>query len=171
MSQDNPVAEATISDEELELDLTPDGTESEDELKQKLANAEKAKKQILARARKAETELKAHKDAQIPTAEPVQQSSVTDDTIWKIAEYIQQGYTRQDAEFIQKNGGDEALKDPNSLVSLALKTVREQRAAERAASEVNTTSGMTDIERKYTTEQLQNMTAAELEKILPRADS
>jgi len=51
MSDTTTGAEAIIPDEELELDLTPTGTETEAELAQRLANAEKAKKQILARAR------------------------------------------------------------------------------------------------------------------------
>jgi hypothetical protein len=94
-----------------------------------------------------------------------------DEKIWEVAEMIQQGYTKADAEFIQKNGGREALKDPNSYVSVALKTLQEQRRAEAASSETNTSSGMTDIERKYTPEQLKNMTAEELAKILPHASA
>lgn len=168
MDEDPQAAEATISDEELELDLTPDGSETEDELKTKLANAEKAKKQILARARKAEAEAKALKEAAKP--EPEAEAKPTDDDkLWEIAEMIQEGYTRKDAEFIQKNGGRDALKDPASYVAVAMANIKEQRRAENAAS-MTDTSGGSAIERKYTQEQLQNMTAEELEKLLPHAE-
>lgn len=168
MSEEDQVAEATISDEELELDLTPDGSETEEELKLKASNAEKAKKQILARARKAEAELKALKEATAPKPE-AQAKPSDDDKLWEIAEMIQEGFTRADAEFIQKNGGREALKDPNSYVSVAVTSIKEQRRAEQAAS-MTDNSGGSAIERKYTQEQLQNMTAAELEKLLPHAE-
>lgn len=168
MDEKSQAAEAIISDEELELDLTPDGSETEDELKEKLANAEKAKKQILARARKAEAEAKALKEAAKPEPQAEAKTS-DDDKLWEIAEMIQEGYTRADAEFIQKNGGRQALNDPNSYVSVAVTNIREQRRAELAASQTDT-SGGSAIERKYTQEQLQNMSADELEKLLPHAE-
>lgn len=165
--QDISAAEATISDEQLDIDLSPTGTETLEELQQRLANAEKAKKQILARARKAEEKLKEFRPAEAP--KPAEAPNI-DEKIWEVAEMIQQGYTRADAEFIQTNGGKEALKDPNSYVSVALRALHEQRKAEQAASET-TSSGISEIERKYTPEQLKNMSIADLEKILPHADN
>lgn len=169
MSEQDPEAESTISDEELELDLNLDGTEDADELKEKLANAEKAKKQILARARKAEAENKTLKEA---TPKPAVETPVQtdDDKLWDIAELMTQGYTKSDAEFIKNNGGTAALKDPNSYVSIALKGIKEQRRAEAEASKTDDSSGMTSVERKYSPEKLATMTAEELEKILPKAD-
>lgn len=79
------------------------------------------------------------------------------------------GYSKPEVEFILRNGGRKELDDKNSYVAIALNTKREQERAEREASKTTDTSGMTEVERKYTTEQLKNMTAAELEKILPRA--
>lgn len=170
MSEQDNGAEAIISDAELEQDLTPSGTETFEELQQKLANAEKAKKQILARARKAEERLKEYKPVETPKA-PATETSI-DDRLWDVADMIRQGYTRADAEFIQKNGGSEAMKDPNSYVSVALRTLQEQRRAEQASSGTNaSTSGLSEIERKYTPEQLKNMSVAELEKILPHAEA
>jgi flagellar biosynthesis GTPase FlhF len=170
MSEQDTGAETIISDEELEQDLTPSGAETFEELQQKLANAEKAKKQILARARKAEEKLKEYKPAETPKA-PVTEPNI-DDKMWEVAEMIQQGYTRSDAEFIQKNGGSEAMKDPNSYVSVALRTLQEQRRAEQASYGTEaSTAGLSEIERKYTPEQLKNMSVEDLEKILPRADA
>ena len=165
--QDITGAEPIISDSDLEADLTPTGKETLEELQQRLTNAEKAKKQILARARKAEEKLREFRPVESP--KPAEAPNI-DEKIWEVAEMIQSGYTRSDAEFIQRNGGREALKDPNSYVSVALRTLQEQRKAESAASET-TTSGLSEIERKYTPEQLKNMSIAELEKILPHADT
>ena len=98
--QDISAAEATISDEQLDIDLSPTGTETLEELQQRLANAEKAKKQILARARKAEEKLKEFRPTEAP--KPAEEPNI-DEKIWEVAEMIQQGYTKADAEFIQKN--------------------------------------------------------------------
>jgi hypothetical protein len=167
MSEEDYGTEAIISEEELEVDITPQGEETYEELRQRLANAEKAKKQILARARKAEEKLKGYKpEAEAPVTPKEEVSN--DSKLWEIADMIQQGYTKADADFIANNGGKEALKDPNSYVSVAIRTVREQRKAEEASNATQSV-GMSEVERKYTPEQLQNMSVAELEKILPRA--
>lgn len=105
----------------------------------------------------------------ITKEEPAAQS--TDDRLWEVAELIQRGYTREDARFIQSNGGAEALKDPNSYVSAALRTIQEQRRAESEASKATMGTGQSEVERKYTDEQLRNMSAEELAKILPHAES
>ena len=160
----------TISDEELELDLNPNGSEDYDTLVQKLKNAEMAKKQILARAKKAEAERNALKEKPTEVIKETPQPPADDSKLWEVVEMAQQGYTKEDVAFILRNGGMDALKDPNSMVSIALKSVQEQRRAENAASQTSQGSGMSEIERKYTPEQLQNMTAAELAKILPHAD-
>jgi hypothetical protein len=117
----------------------------------------------------------AHKYKQRAT-EPKAQEAVArpqesiDEKIWEVADMIRQGYTKADAEFIQRNGGKKALEDANSYVAVAMRTVHEQRRAEEASSAVNSTQGQTEVERKYTPEQLKNMSVADLEKILPHAD-
>jgi hypothetical protein len=103
-----------------------------------------------------------------PKEEPIPPPN--DDRLWEVAELIQRGFTREDAKFIQNNGGAEALKDQNSYVSAALRTIQEQRRAETAASQATMGTGQSEIERKYTEEQLKNMTSEELAKILPHAD-
>lgn len=168
MSEQDPEVESTISDEELELDLELDGTEDTETLAAQLEKERTAKKQILARAKKAEAEAKALKEA---TPKPAAEAPATnDDKLWEIADLIQQGYTKSDAEFINNNGGSQALKDPNSYVSVALKGIKEQRRAEAEASKTDDSSGMSAVERKYNPEKLKSMTAEELEKILPKAD-
>ena len=173
MSIEDTGTDAIISDEELEVDQTPQGQETYEELQQRLANAEKAKKQILARARKAEEQLKGLKEphkADAPATPKVVTQPNDDSKLWEIAEMIQQGYTKSDADFIARNGGRESMQDPNSYVSIALRTLREQRTAEQASSATAQGVGMSEIERKYTPEQLKNMSVKELEAILPHAN-
>lgn len=74
-----------------------------------------------------------------------------------------QGYTDEDIAFINANGGDVN----NPYVKNALESAREQRAAEKA-SEVHS-SGQSDVEKKYSPEELRRMSTEDLEKILPRA--
>jgi len=62
------------------------------------------------------------------------------------------------------------MEDPNSLVSIAVKAKMEQKKAEEAASQTTVGQGASDVERKYTPEQLKNMSLKELEALLPKAD-
>lgn len=94
-----------------------------------------------------------------------------EDRIWEVAELIRRGYTREDAKFIQNNGGTSALNDANSYVSVALRSIQEQRRAEEEASKVSLGAGQSEVERKFTDEQLRNMSSEELAKILPHAES
>lgn len=78
------------------------------------------------------------------------------------------GYSKEEVEFIIKNGGRKALEDTNSFVSIALNTKREQAKAESAA-QIPDSSQLSEVERKFTPEQLKNMSAKELETLLPHA--
>ncbi len=80
-----------------------------------------------------------------------------------------EGYSKTDVEFIMRNGGRKSLEDKNSLTYIAIQNKKEQERAENAASKTVDTSSMSEVERKYTPEQLKNMSAKELEAILPRA--
>lgn len=155
-------ADTTISDEELELELEPDGTEDVEELKEKLAKKDKALKQVLARAKAAEAKAKATSSI---TSKEQPRLTIDDETL----DLRLDGYTRDEVEFIARNGGRKALEDKTSYVAIALNTKREQQKAEAAASQTADTSGMSEIERKYTPEMLQNMSLEELDKIVPHA--
>ncbi len=80
-----------------------------------------------------------------------------------------EGYSKQEVEWIMKNGGRKELENPNSYTSIAIRAQREQHKAEGAASQTNSTAGLSEIERKYTPEQLATMPLKELEAILPKA--
>jgi len=138
-------------------------TESPEELKIKLAEALEAKRQLTARAKTAEEELKRLRPIKKEESKPY---NILDD---EVADLILDGYTKDDVRFIMSNGGRKTLEDKNSYVSIAIQTKREQRKAEEAAGKTTDSAGQSEIERKYTPEQLKGMSRAELEKILPRA--
>jgi hypothetical protein len=80
-----------------------------------------------------------------------------------------EGYSEDQIEFIMQNGGRKVLEDKNSLVTLAIQTAREQARAEDAANRTSGASQLSEVELKFTPEQLANIPTAELEKILPHA--
>lgn len=79
------------------------------------------------------------------------------------------GYTDKEVEFISKNGGRKTLEDPNSLVSVAIKSTQEQRRAEAAASRTSNSGGAGETVSKLTIDQMNSMPLADLEKVLPKA--
>jgi hypothetical protein len=153
-----------------EMDETTEQTEETQDEQEKDWKSEALKYKAMAYKYriKAQEGEKSQPKKPISKEEPAPESD--DDRLWEVAELIQKGYTREDAKFIQSNGGKEALKDPNSYVSAALRTIQEQRRAESEASKATAGTGQSEIERKYTEEQLKNMSAEELAKILPHAD-
>lgn len=157
-------ADTIISDEELELELELDGNEDAEALKAELEKKNKIIKQVLARAKKAEAKAKAE-SSPINNNQERSKLSIDDETL----DLRLDGYTREEVEFIARNGGRKALEDKTSYVAIALNTKREQEKAERAASQTADTSGLSEFERKYTPEMLANMSVAELEKIVPKA--
>lgn len=106
------------------------------------------------------------KPEQPPKERPVAQGYDLND---EVVDLRLDGYSKSEVEFIMKNGGRKALEDSASYVSIAVNTRREQDRAEANASKVSSKSGMSEVERKYTPEQLKNMPLAELEKLVPKA--
>lgn len=122
-----------------------------------------AKNAILARAKAAEARLKEGKSGvkEINTG-----SNLSDEAL----EMRLDGYTKDEVQFVLRNGGRKVLEDKNSFVAIALQQRREQRQAEQAAAQVTQSSSqLSEVERRYTPEQMKNMTAKELEAILPKA--
>lgn len=179
MSEQDTGSEATIS-VEAELDTLREGVDDPQVLKQQLSKEAQARRQITARAIKGESEAKKEREARIKAEEELkslttkkeesqEQKPVTINND-EVVDLRLDGYSKKEVEWIMQNGGRKSLEDPNSLVSIAIKAQREQTKAEAAASAVADTSGLSEIERKYTPEQLKSMSVKELEKILPHAD-
>lgn len=132
-------------------------------LQEKIIKTTDFAKQAIARAKKAEAELKEYKDKPV---EKIQENKNTPSenklTLEDRVELRLQGYSKEDIDFIERNGGMKALE--NNLVKSALKISMEQRKAEQAIPGED--SAKSDIEKQYTKEQLENMPFAELDKIL-----
>lgn len=80
------------------------------------------------------------------------------------------GYTEAEIDLIMHNGGAKILEDKANPLVLGLQAAKEQRGAEDAASRVNDSSGLSDIERKYTEQDMRNMKKEDLEKLLPHVN-
>ena len=165
--------ESTLS-VETELDNLREGVDDPMVLKEQLRKESEARRQLTARAKAAEEKLRevraelkaASPEAPITNEQPQTQVPLNDEVV----DLRLDGYSKQEVEWIMKNGGRKVLDDPNSLVSIAIKAQREQLAADRASSDTTSTVGLSEIERKYTPEQLRNMSVKELEAILPHAN-
>lgn len=143
---------------------------------EKLAKIDEANKKLYARTKEAEgftqdsegnwVKKEITKKEETPREQITKPSDILKADEFKL---YRQGYTESEIDLIMHNGGIKALADDKSPLSLGLKVAREQRQAEEA-SQISDASGKSDIERKYTTEQLKNMTVAELDKILPHTN-
>lgn len=153
-----------MSDETYENVELEEINEEESDSPEKDWKAEALKYKAIADRRKEKLE----KVSQ-PTAQPtVERQEVTPTDILKSPEFTlhRQGYDEREIEFIMKNGGMKALEDQSSIVAIGIKTAREQRAAEDASGQVSDKSGQTEVERKYTPEQMRNMPKDELANLI-----
>lgn len=174
MSAQDLGAEATISDE-TQLDTLREGIDDPVVLKQQLAKEAEARRQLTARAKTAEQE---KRDALTKLAE-LESKHITTNTAPpmdskpleindEVVDLRLDGYSKDEVAWIMQNGGRKALEDKTSYTAIAIQAKRDQQKAEQAASQVADTAGLSEIERKYTREQLANMSVKELEAILPR---
>jgi len=149
--------------QEPELEISLDDLEDTEALKAELAKKSDAVRQLTARAKAAEELVKKSRE----TSKTVEtQAPVSTDYRDEVYDLRLDGYSREEAQFIMKNGGRKALEQ-NNYVKVAIETLREQKKAEEAIPDTDT--GKSDIERKYTPEQLEKMPMEELKKILPHA--
>lgn len=84
----------------------------------------------------------------------------------EVFDFINEGYSKEEIRFIQSNGGRKALENKDSLVSIAVKTKREQRIAEDASGKLSDKAGLSEVERKYTTEQMRAMKPEDLANLI-----
>ena len=166
MSEDYTENLDSTNETEEETVENPEGETSEE----RLARLEEQNKKLFARAKKAEGYSQDSDGNWVKKEQPKPKQTITKKPIDLDEEKFElrlQGYSKEDVNFILNNGGSDALSDKNSLVSLALSEKKKQANAENAAQQTTNTSGMSEVERKYTPEQLKNMSSKELEKILP----
>jgi len=125
-------------------------------LEAKAKQLEATNKQLYARMKKSD-ESKTLKT----TVEP--NLSEMEARLEKKLELKAQGFNDEDIKFINANGGD--INNP--YVKNALSSIKQQRDAEKA-TEIQS-SGQSDIEKKFSNDELRKMSKEELEKVLPRA--
>jgi len=149
-------------EQEQELEINLDQVDDAEALKAELAKKTEAVRQLTARAKAAEELVKKSRE----TSKPAEPQTVGTDYKDEVYDLRLDGYSREEAQFIMKNGGRKALTE-NTYVKVAIDTLRELKKAEQAIPDTDT--GKSDIERKYTPEQLEKMPMEELKKILPHA--
>ncbi len=137
---------------------------------ERLSRLEETNRKLYERTKKAEAEAKALKEK--PAISEVRASEIRPSDILKADEFklYRAGYTESEIDLIMHNGGAKLLEDKTNPLVLGLQAVKEQRGAEDAAGQVHDTSGMSDIERKYTEQDMRNMKKEDLEKLLPHVN-
>jgi len=137
---------------------------------------EETNKKLYERTKKAEAEAKEAKAKLLEKpeiSETIAQPSIQKASdILKADEFklYRAGYTEAEIDLIMHNGGAKILEDKTNPLVLGLQAAKEQRGAEDAASRVTDSSGLSDIERKYTEQDMRNMKKEDLEKLLPHVN-
>lgn len=162
-----------MDNEEMELQDSPQPDqeqESQPEEKKEITledyfELEKKNKQLFARLKKAEQDKKTESTEVLKSNTPSTETHDTD--YWKeMMELRISGYSEKEAQYLMKNGGKKAVED--EFVMAAINAKREEQKATNAAVDTGS-SAKSDVEKKYTQEQLSAMSVEELEKILPKA--
>jgi len=155
----------TTDDTELEIEVVSDTEEDVEILKAAIAKKDETIRQVLARAKAAEAKAKETKPVQESTKVETKEIKNNEGANFDdMLELRLQGHTKEAVDFIMKNGGIKSLDNP--YVKKAVEAISEQSKAESSIKTVD--SNKSEIEQKYTTEQINNMSAEELYKILPK---
>lgn len=173
MSVEDNGSEAIISVDD-ELETLRDGIDDPMVLREQLTKEANARRHLTARAKKAEEELKVYKTKEIEAESTTTTSNESPNVNTyqindEVVDLRLDGYSKDEVSWIMQNGGRKALEDTTSYTAIAINAKRDQQKAEQAASQTADTAGLSEVERKYTQEQLSNMSVKELEAILPRS--
>lgn len=144
---------------------------------ERASRLEATNKRLYERTKKAEADAKAAREAievkpaiseQPAIQQPIQKAS----DILKADEFklYRAGYTESEIDLIMHNGGAKLLEDKTNPLVLGLQAAKEQRGAEDAASRTSDSSGLSDIERQYTEQDMRNMSKEELAKLVPHVN-
>ena len=145
---------------------------------ERVSRLEETNKKLYERTKKAELEAKEAKAKAIEVKPaisevPAKPSEFKPSDILKADEFklYRAGYTESEIDLIMHNGGAKILEDKTNPLVLGLQAAKEQRGAENAASMVSDSSGLSDIERKYTEQDMRNMKKEDLEKLIPHVNN
>lgn len=131
---------------------------SEADLEEAKARAAELEKKI----KTLESQKEHWREKAVKVQEPVNQD---DKDFKEVIDLRLDGYSREEVDFLQRNGGRKALENP--YVKTAIEKMREQARSEKAV--VDDTSGKSEFEKKYSDADLQAMSLEELEKLIPKA--
>lgn len=128
------------------------------------------------RAKDAESELEKRDkkpDGEAEPKKPQVKPSDNDDDPAKHPDYQDlrfDGYTKEEAEYIIRNGGRKALTD-GSFVKAGIDKIREDADKKKKSEDATPSgSGRSPVYKKYTEAELKGMSSKELEKILPTSE-
>src|ERR1035437_4094839 len=141
---------------------------------QRLSRLEETNKKLYERTKNAEAIAKELKAKALEVKPVISEPSVTKPSdILKADEFklYRAGYSESEIDLIMHNGGEKILEDKTNDLVLGLQAAKEQRGAENAASMVSDSSGLSDIERKYTEQDMRNMKKEDLEKLIPHVNN
>lgn len=164
-----------MNDEHKDANANASNGTEDAAVKAKLEALEEQNKKLYARAKTAEGFIQDADGNWVKKEKPVEKPVINEQPvtqkpsdILKADEFklYRQGYTESEIDLIMHNGGMKALADEKSPLSLGLKVAREQRAAEEAAGQVGDKTGLSEVERKYTPEQMRNMKKEDLAKLI-----
>ena len=141
---------------------------------QRAIRVEETNKRLYERTKKAEADAKAAKlaleakpDISAAVIQPPKASDILKADEFKL---YRAGYTEAEIDLIMHNGGAKILEDKTNPLVLGLNAAKEQRGAEDAASKVTDSTGVSDIERQYTEQDMRNMSKEDLAKLLPHVN-
>lgn len=157
-----------MAEDTVIVDTSNDTAPATETAEERLSRLEETNKKLYERTKKAEGDLKAFKEK--PAISEVSVPKPSD--ILKADEFklYRAGYNESEIDLIMHNGGAKILEDKNNPLVLGLQATKEQRKAEDAAEKANGSSGLSDIERKYTEADLRAMTKEDLAKMLPHVN-
>ncbi len=166
-----------MADVEYDLDgnpITPPVIPAGETFEERAIRLEETNKKLYERTKKAEAEAK---EARAKAAE-VKPDLSGQTTIPKASDILKAdefklyraGYTEAEIDLIMHNGGAKILEDKANPLVLGLLAAKEQRGAEDAASRTQDSSGLSDIERKYTEQDMRNMSKDDLAKLIPHVN-
>lgn len=152
--------------EEIEIidSLNDTGDHATETAEERLSRLEETNKKLYERTKKAEAEAKALKEKPAisePAAKPSDILKADEFKLYRL------GYSEGEIDLIMHNGGAKILEDKKNPLVLGLQAAKEQRGAEDAANRVSDSSGLSDIERKYTEQDMRNMSKEDLAKLIP----
>lgn len=96
-----------------------------------------------------------------PLSKPNQEASYISTERLDRIELMQEGYSKQEVDTIMELGGRKVLDNP--IVQGAIKTLRQQEKSKDASTSLSSKS---PVYKKYTQEDLNKLSAAEMEKLL-----